>query len=460
LSLEPTGTPKLTRSFGLLQATALNMSNVVGVGPFITIPLMMATMGGPQAMLGWVLGAILAVCDGQVWSELGAAWPKSGGSYRYLREAYDPARFGRLIAFLFIWQFVLSGPLEIASGIIGFSHYATYLSPGMGPVTRKLLGASVGAIALLILYRRIAFLGKVTVTLWIGTLLTMGTIVVAGLPHFKPSLAFSFPSGAFSFNTGFFLGLGNAMLIAMYDYLGYYDVCYIGDEVRDPARVIPRSILYCVLATAFAYFTINTILIGVVPWWEAVRSEFIVSDFMQRLYGRGAATVVTLMILWTAFGSVFALLLGYSRVPYAAAIDGHFFRPFARVHPTKNFPHVSLMVVGLVAIVASFFTLEQVISALITTRLVVQFIAQIFAVQLMRRRLPEAERPYRMWFYPVPAAIAFFGWVFVFITAGWQYIAIGLLTLAVGVIVFFIRAKITETWPFPGNSPQATGTPS
>ncbi|HXF04298.1 MAG TPA: APC family permease [Blastocatellia bacterium] len=451
--MNQTSEPHLTRGFGLLQATALNMSNVVGIGPFITIPLMMATMGGPQAMLGWFLGALLAICDGQVWSELGAAWPGSGGSYRYLREAYGPERWGRLMAFLFIWQFVLSGPLEIASGLIGFSHYASYLWPEMPPLARKLLAAGIGAVALLLLYRRITFLGKVTVTLWVGTVLTMGSILVLGLPHFDPKLAFSFPPGAFDFTTGFFLGLGNAMLIAMYDFLGYYDVCYIGDEVRDPARVIPRSILYCIIACAVAYFSINLTLIGVVPWWEAVNSQFIVSDFMQRLYGRPAAMVVTLMILWTAFGSVFALTLGYSRIPYAAARDGYFFRPFARVHPTKNFPHVSLLVVGAVAIGAAFFRLEEVISALITTRLLVQFIAQIFAVALLRRRLPEAARPYKMWLYPVPAVIAFFGWSYVFLTSGWRYIALGLLTLGLGVGVFFVRARLQRTWPFARPEP-------
>ncbi len=440
--------PHLTRGFGLLQATALNMSNVVGVGPFITIPLMMATMGGPQAMLGWILGALLAICDGQVWSELGAAWPGSGGSYRYLREAYGPARWGRLMAFLFIWQFVLSGPMEIASGMIGFSHYATYLWPGMTPLTRKLIAASVGAVALLLLYRRITFLGKVTVTLWVGTVLTMATILIVGLPHFDWQRAFAFPPGAFTFSHGFLLGLGNAMLIAMYDYLGYYDVCYIGDEVREPARVIPRSILYCIIACALGYFAINLTLIGVVPWQETVHSEFIVSDFIERLHGRLPAMAVTLMILWTAFGSVFALMLGYSRIPYAAALDGYFFRPFARVHPTKNIPHVSLIVVGVVTISAAFFRLEQVISALITTRLLVQFIAQIFAVPLLRRRLPETARPYKMWLYPLPAVIAFFGWTFVFLTSGWRYIALGLLTLGIGLSVFLLRARLTRTWPF------------
>lgn len=423
------------------------MSNVVGVGPFITIPLMLAAMGGPQALLGWTLGAILAVCDGLVWSELGAAWPGSGGSYRFLREAYGPDRFGRLMAFLFIWQFCLSGPLEIASGMIGFSQYTSYLFPAMTAMQGKLLAAGVGVVALALLYRQIHFVGRLTVTLWAGTVATMAAIIMAGLPRFSAAMAFSFPPGAFTFSRGFFLGLGSAMLIAMYDYMGYYDVCYIGDEVRDPARTIPRSILYCILATSVGYLAIETVIIGVVPWQQAMKSNFIVSEFMQQLHGRPAAIAVTAMILWTAFGSVFALLLGYSRIPYAAARDGYFFRPFARVHPTKHFPHVSLLAIGAVAIGAAFFRLEAVISAMMTTRLLVQFIAQIFALPLLRKRLPESQRPYRMWLYPLPAAAALLGWVYIFLTSGWIYIAAGLVTLAAGVGIFLVRARLTRTWP-------------
>jgi len=450
---EDAGPPhELTRGFGLLRATALNMSNVVGVGPFITIPLMLAAMGGPQVLVGWILGALVAICDGQVWSELGAAWPGSGGSYRFLREAYGAESFGRLMAFLFIWQFCLSGPLEIASGMIGFSQYTQYLIPAMTAMQGKLLAAGVGVLALALLYRKIHFVGRLTVTLWAGTVATMLAIIVTGLPHFSAKLAFSFPPNAFTFSRGFFLGLGSAMLIAMYDYMGYYDVCYIGDEVRDPARTIPRSILYCILATAVGYLAIETVIIGVVPWQQAMKSNFIVSEFMQQLHGRPAAIAVTAMILWTAFGSVFALLLGYSRIPYAAARDGYFFRPFAHVHPTHHFPHVSLLAIGAVAIGAAFFKLESVISAMMTTRLLVQFIAQIFALPLLRKRLPESQRPYRMWLYPLPAAAALLGWIYIFVTSGWSYILGGIVTLAVGVAVFFIRARVTKSWPYqPSN---------
>jgi APA family basic amino acid/polyamine antiporter len=440
--------PHLTRGFGLLQATALNMSNMVGVGPFITIPLLMATMGGPQSLLGWATGALIVVSDGLIWSELGAALPGSGGSYHFLREAYGHETWGRLMAFLFIWQFVLSGPLEIASGMIGFGNYSAYLFPRLTMHGQQFVAAGAGIVAVVLLSRRIQFLGKVAVTLWIGTLLTMAAVLIAGFPHFNPKLAFDFPPGAFAFSRGFFFGLGSATLISVYNYLGYYDVCYIGDEVKNPAYVVPRSILWSIAICAIGYCAIHLAIIGVVPWREGIHSTFIASQFMERLYGRGAAIVITLMILWTAFGSVFALLLGYSRIPYAAARDGYFFRAFAKVHPTKHYPNVSLFVLGAVSIVAAFFPLDFVVSALITTRILIQFIGQVFALPLLRRKMPDSARPYKMWLYPIPAIIALFGWLYIFVTSGWVYIAVGAATLAVGVAIFLIRAKYTAAWPF------------
>ncbi|HEY4741862.1 MAG TPA: APC family permease, partial [Candidatus Acidoferrales bacterium] len=384
---------------------------------------------------------------------LGAALPGSGGTYHFLREAYGHQTWGRLMAFLFIWQFVISGPLEIASGMIGFGNYSAYLWPGLSMRGQQFVAAGVGVLAVILLSRQINFLGKVTVTLWIGTLATMAAVLIVGFPHFNAKLAFDFPPGAFAFQRGFFLGLGGATLIAVYNYMGYYDVCYIGDEVRDPGRVIPRSILYSIAVCAVGYILIHLALIGVVPWREAMNSTFLVSDFMERLHGRAAAIIITIMILWTAFGSVFALLLGYSRIPYAAANDGYFFRVFGKLHPTKKYPHVSLLVLGAVSIGAAFFKLDQVISALITTRILVQFLGQVFAIPLLRKKFPDSSRPFKMWLYPVPAVIAFFGWAFVFTTSGWGYVGVGVLTLAVGVVVFLIRAKLSATWPFRAATP-------
>jgi amino acid transporter len=451
----------LPRRFGLLQATALNMSNMIGIGPFITIPLLITTLGGPQAMLGWLVAVIVTIPDGLVWSELGAAMPGSGGSYVYLREAYGRERFGRLVAFLFIWQFILSGPLEIASGYIGFSRYARYVWPGLTSGRVFLLAAGVGVLNVMLLYRRIEAIGTLTVTLWIGTLLTTVAVIVSGALHFDAARAFDFPPGALDFSVGALLGLGAASRVGIYDYLGYYDICYIGDEVKDPERVIPRSILISIVAVAAIYSAINFSIIGVVPWREFVPSdahpeaEFIVSTFMERLYGTRVATVFTFLILWTAFGSVFALLLGYSRIPYAAAQDGYFFDVFKRLHPTRRFPHVSLIVLGLISIACSLLPLGLVIDALITTRILVQFIGQVFAVMLLRVRRPDLPRPFRMWLYPVPALVALAGWTFLLVTSGWRVLALGLGTLALGVLCFFVWSWRTRRWPFQTRHAQA-----
>jgi amino acid transporter len=451
----------LSRRFGLLQATALNMSNMIGIGPFITIPILMTALGGPQAMIGWAVAVLVTIPDGLVWSELGAAMPGSGGSYVYLREAYGRERFGRLVAFLFIWQFILSGPLEIASGYIGFSRYARYIWPDLTSGHVFLVAAGVGLLNVVLLYRRIEAIGTLTVSLWLGTLLTTGAVIASGALHFDAARAFDFPPGAFDFSIGFLLGLGAASRVGIYDYLGYYDICYIGDEVKDPGRVIPRSILISIVAVAILYFAINLSIIGVVPWREFVpadahpESEFIVSTFMERLYGSRVATVFTFLILWTAFGSVFALLLGYSRIPYAAAKDGYFFKIFGRLHPTKHFPHISLLVLGLISILCSLLPLGLVIDALITTRILVQFIGQVFAVMLLRATRPDLPRPFRMWLYPVPAIVALAGWTFLLLTSGWFLIALGLGTLALGIVCFLLWSWRSSRWPFASGPVQA-----
>jgi len=447
MTTEPGGA--LQRRFGLVQATALNMINMIGIGPFITIPLLMTALGGPQAMLGWLVALIIVICDGMIWSELGAAMPQSGGSFGYLRGAFGDRSFGRLMAFLFVWQFILSGPLEIASGYIGFSQYLGYIWPSATPKTLFAVAAAVGVLNIALLYRRITSIARITVSLWVGTLLTTAVVIVTGAMHFNPDVAFDIPANGFTFSLGFLMGLGAAARVGVYDYLGYYDVCYIGDEVKDPGRVIPRSILISTVVVAAIYFGINLSIIGVVPWREFVpasahqASGFIVSIFMERIYGTGVATIFTLMILWTAFGSVFALLLGYSRVPYAAARDGYFFASFGRLHPTGGFPAVSLVVLGIISIAACAFSLGIVIDALIATRILVQFIGQIAAVAHLRRTRPEMPRPYRIWLYPIPALIALAGWTFIFLTTDVRIIGFGLGLLALGVVCFFVWSART-----------------
>jgi len=426
----------LVRSLNLLQATALNMSNMVGVGPFLTIPLIIASMGGPQCMIGWLLGTVLAICDGLVWAELGAAMPGSGGTFVYLREAFRGTMLGRLLPFLFVWQFIFSGPLEIASGFIGLAQYVGYFWCGMGPVETKLVIIGTGLAALALLYRGINGVGRLTVILWAGMLVTVAAVVGTGALKFNAAMAFDFPPNAFEFSRGFFLGLGGALLIAMYDFLGYYDICYVAGEVREPGRVLPRAILISVVLVAAIYAIMNLSIIGVVPWREAMQSKFIASDFMERAWGPWAGSAITVMILWTAMASIFALMLGYSRIPCAAATEGYFFEAFGRIHPTAGFPHVSLVVIGLLSIAAGMFSLEAVLPALITARILVQFIGQIAALHWLHMHRADIGRPFRMWLYPAPSLIAFAGWSYVFLTSGWMYVLYGLGVVASGVATF------------------------
>ena len=444
----------LERRFGLLSATALNMTNMMGAGPFITIPLLMTALGGPQAMLGWLVALVIVLCDAMVWSELGAAMPGSGGSFVYLRETFGRERLGRLMAFLFVWQFVLSGPLEIASGYIGFAQYTGFIWTGMTRANTIALVTVVGIVNIVLLYRRIDSLAKITVSLWAGTLICVVAVIGTGALHFDRHVAFDFPPGAFGFSLGFFVGLGAAARIGMYDYLGYYNVCYIGDEVKDPGRVIPRSILISTVTVAAIYIAINLSIIGVVPWRQFVpaadhvEANFIVSVLMERVYGSRVAAIFTLLVLWTAFGSCFAVLLGYSRIPYAAARSGYFFKVFGRLHPTKKFPYVSLLVIGALSIVSGYFSLGTVIDALIVTRILVQFMGQIVGLVLWRRSAPDAPRPYRMWLYPVPALVALAGWIFLFATTQLQVIAFGIGALALGCAAFLIWSWRSARWPF------------
>ena len=479
LASGPSDDSPLIRGVGLVSATALNMTDMIGVGPFITIPLIIAAMGGPQAMLGWIFGAVFAVCDGLVWAELGAAIPGSGGSYRFLKEIYGPNRLGRLVSFLFIWQLSFSAPLSIASGGIGLARYAGYFWPALdrpiaehsvhvaipllGPLDARILFSlgtlvAIGALCLAVglLYRRITAIGWLSRALWIGVLATVAWVIFAGVTHFNPSRAFSFPPGAFTLNSGFFTGLGAAMLVATYDYWGYYNVCFLGDEVQQPERTIPRALLISIALVAVIYIVMNISILGVLPWQElnqaaATNTRFyVVSIFMQRIYGNWAATLVTALIMWTAFASVFSLLLGYSRVPYAAALDGNYFRVFRRVHPRDRFPYVSLLVLGAVAMAACFLRLEDVIAALVVIRIMVQFLFQTVGIIVLRIRRPDLPRPFRMWLYPLPALLATFGFLYVLIERKnfLREVRYAVVIIVAGVAIYLVRSWRRREWPF------------
>jgi amino acid transporter len=432
---------------GVVQATALNIANMVGIGPFITIPAFVAAMHGPQALIAWVIAALLIVCDGLVWSELGAALPGSGGSYHFLSEIYGRFRFGRIVPFLFIWQFLVSGTLEMASGYIGGVKYLKYPFPRIEetladwhvPGTSSTLAAAGAIVVTLILCRHIRSLGWLGIVFCVGTLVTVLTVIVAGVAHFDRSLL-TFPDDAFRLDGphSTFGGLGAAMTIAIYDYLGYYNVCHLGDEVVDPGKTIPRAVMISVIVVAAVYLTMNLAIIGVVPWEQVIKSDFVASQFIEILYGRRTAELFTWLILWTVAASVFALTLGYSRIPYAAARNGGFFPVFAVVHPVHRYPIVSLVSLGLLTAVFCYFPLDVVIDAAVIVRVVVQFIAQIAGLHVLRTTRPEIALPFRMWLYPLPSLAAFVGWIFVFATAKKTVLLIALGVLISGCAAYAI----------------------
>jgi amino acid transporter len=421
---------------GFFPALTSNMLNMVGIGPFVTIPLILGAMSGPQALLGWICGAVIALSDGLVWAELGAAMPDTGGSYEYLQKAFGPLGIGRLMGFLFLWQVMLAAPLTAASGGVGFADYTRYLIPSLSPLEGKLVAMGVCLFATFLLYRDIKSIGKISNVLWAGLMLAIGIILWGGVRHFTPAVAFNFPPHAFALTPAFFNGLGAAALLSMYDYSGYFNVCLIGGEVENPTRTIPRVVVLSIVILAVLYVAMSLSIIGVVPWQEAVKSTSIVSDYMERLYGTQAASLMTLLILWVAFASVFCVLLGYTRVPYAAAVEGHFFKPFARLHPTRNFPAFSVLFFGGASVVMCWFPLETLIKELLVIQIVTWFAAQCIGVVLIRRLRKDIARPFQMPLYPLPVVIALLGWFFIFGTSGWPYIVSSLALVLFGVVAF------------------------
>lgn len=446
---ESTDQDELIRGLGLKEATAANVVEMLGIGPFITIPFLIAAMGGPHAMLGWLLGALLAVCDGLVWAELGAAFPGPGGSYIYLREAYGPRSMGQMMSFLFVWMIFFTAPLSVATGAVGFAEYLGYLAPGLTGLETKLVAVGLCLFVTFALYRGIRTIGRLSFILMLIAVGSILWVIFSGLFSIRMDLLLDIPEGSFSFSREFFLGLGSASLIGIYGYGGYNNVCFLGGEVKDPGRNIPLAVIGSIAIVATLYIFLNTTIIGIVPWREAMNTKHVVSDFMEIIYGPWAAQVMTVLILGASFASIFALLLGYSRIPYAAARDGRFFGVFARLHPTKRFPHVSLLTLGLSSTFFCFFLgLQDIIEYLIVIQIVIYAIGQVVGVTLIRRFRPEVKRPFQMWLYPLPSIAAGLLWTLVLVSNGWHKVFWGFVVLFGGIALYLLRARWAGEWPF------------
>lgn len=454
---------KLERGLGLVEATSLNLTFMVGIGPFVVIPFVIQAMHGPASLLAWAAGGALALLDGCIWAELGAAMPQAGGSYVFLREAYGRARWGHLLSFLFIWQTVFQGPLSIASGALGFAQYSTFLATRwnwltgverpLGPYAEHIIAAAIIVLVVVLLYRRIADIGRISIVFSAIVIGTIVWIIWGGAGHFLAPgglhRVFDFSAGDRVFSWVLLAGLGHGMVQTIYSYLGYYNVCNLGGEMKDPQRNIPRAIFISILGITVLYLAMQVSILSVIPWREAESSKFIVSTFIERAYGGRWAALATGLILVTALGSVFSAMLGYSRVPYAAALDGNFFSVFGRVHPKKHFPHIALVALGAAAIVFSLlFSLFSVIRAILAMRCIIQFVGQAVGLMLLRRRWGSERLPFRMWLYPLPVVLAIAGWVGIFISTGRTPMLASLAAAGAGLLVYLGRARMARQWPF------------
>jgi amino acid transporter len=440
---------QLDRGMGLLGASATNIIGMVGVGPFLTIPFMIAAMNGPHIIYAWVAGAFLALCDGLVYAQLGAALPGSGGPYLYLREAFKPFGIGRLMAFMFIFQIILVAPLSIAGGAVGFADYLGFYWSSMTPLEHNLVAAAVCLAMTALLYRNIESIGRLAVVMLVVVLLTVGWVIVAGLFNFSIKQAFTFPAHAFTIDSSWFYSLGAASVLAMYSYGGYNQVCNIAEEIRNPTKTVPRSIVLAIFVVAALYILMSTVIVGMIPWQEAEQTRTVASIFIQRTFsdpevGRIAGIVMTGLILFVAASSLYAVILGYSRIPFAAARDGDFFKVFARVHPTKHFPHVALVTLGVISLPFCFFTLGQLVSWLIQVQVLLRFIWQCAAVILLYEFRKDIDHPFKMWFYPFPAIISLALWLYIFFTGPFEGIVFSFAFLAASVIAYFMFIRLKK----------------
>ena len=434
------------------------MIDMVGIGPFVTLPVVIGLMNGPHFLYAWIAGAVLSVVDAMIWSEFGAALPLAGGTYNFLKEAYGPGKWGRLLSFLFVWQTCIQAPLVIASAAIGFASYLSYFQPLLPWELKAVSGAVVIAIVFL-LYRKIDDIGKISVLLWVGVLITMGWIIGGGFMQGRMLEPIKHINDMFQLNWLFVAGLGAGMVKSVYSFLGYYNVCHLGGEIINPHRNIPRSMFISIIGITILYLGMNIAVTSVIPWQEAMGNKYVVSSYIQIISGNAAANVATVLILWVAFASVFSATLGYSRIPYAAAADGSFFPVFGKLHPTKNFPHISLLVLGSVAFVFSLlFRIEQVISAILAMRILIQFIGQAAGLFLLRKKRKEQgiTMPYKMPLYPFPIILAIAIWLFIFISTGKWFMLGGLTVSLSGIVAYIILAKTKKWWPYANMQQKTT----
>jgi amino acid transporter len=435
----------LSRKISLLQASAINMIDMVGIGPFVVMSFVVEKMHGAYSFLyAWIAGALLSFIDGMVWSELGATFPLAGGSYNFLKEGFGK-RWGRFMSFLFVWQTMIQAPLVIASAAIGFAQYLNYIV-ALSAIESKIVSGAVVVLIVFLLYRKIETIGKISVLLWTGVFVIMGWIITGAFMHGNFIEPVTRINDGLQLNEGFAAALGFASVKTVYSYLGYYNVCHLGGEIINPEKNIPRSMFISIAVICFLYLMMNISVASVLSLHDMAKSNFVVSEYINAIAGPTAALIATGIVLWVAFASMFSATLGYSRIPYAAAKDGAFFSVFAKLHPTKNFPHISLLILGAIAFVFSLlFRLSDVITAILAMRIIVQFVAQAIGLLLLHKRKGREFFKWKMPLYPLPVILAILIWLFIFYSTEKRMMLIAGGIILLGIIAYLIKSNYQKT---------------
>jgi amino acid transporter len=438
----------LSRRISLLQASAINMIDMVGIGPFVVMGFVVEKMHEQYSFLyAWIAGALLSFIDAMVWSELGATFPLAGGSYNFLKEGFGE-NWGKPMSFLFVWQTMIQAPLVIASAAIGFAQYFNYIMPLNG-IESKMISGAVVILIVFLLYRKIEAIGKISVLLWTGVFVIMGWIIIGALMHGNISIPVEHINSGLELNSAFAAGLGFASVKTVYSYLGYYNVCHLGGEIINPEKNIPRSMFISITVICFLYLMMNISIASVLPLHDMSKSNFVVSEYINAIAGPTAAIIATGIILWVAFASMFSATLGYSRIPYAAAKDGAFFSVFAKLHPTKNFPYVSLLILGGVAFIFSLlFKLSDVITAILAMRILIQFVGQAIGLLLLHKRKGKDFSKWKMPLYPLPVLLAIIMWLYIFRSTEGNMMLIAGCIISAGIIAYLIKAAYRKEFPF------------
>merc|ERR1719193_2452092 len=421
----------------LAQACGLNTMNMFGTGPFITIPFVVAAADppGPHALIGYAMAAFACMNDSLVWSELGAMWPDSGGSYVYLRELYGPQTWGRLCAFIFVWQIMVSGPMEAASGFIATTQYIAYIDKEYSYIHHSGIAFGMCVTTIWALYREIDEVGTITLVLWAFTIGAIIFTVIAGFITFESHFIES-PSDAFDDGSTFFFSMAVAARFAVYDFTGYYDVNFVGKECQNPRRTIPIACVATCVIVAMCFFLVDVAVIGSLEWDPnpasgepgyvalvtsgAESANFIMALFCETHISRTFAIVFTLLVCITIFGSCFSFIIGLAQVPYTAAKDGYFYDFLAHQHEHyKGLSDYSLLFVGGLSTIFCFVELEIVIEGMLTMMLLVQFMGQGWGLIYYRWFTPKENQEigaFTVPMFPIPNIIQLIIFGFIFIT--------------------------------------------